>query len=83
VDKVLQMDDTSYNKREIIKGRGAVSNISGRFEQHDHETFDDGWDSPAEESRPKTQVQTDASRHPVPGTLYLIQLCHLTSRGIN
>ena len=30
---------------KAIKGRGAVSNSVGRFEQHQREAFDDGWDS--------------------------------------
>ncbi|MFJ4288666.1 PA0069 family radical SAM protein [Cupriavidus sp. NPDC089707] len=29
------------------KGRGAVSNLRGRFERDQREAFDDGWDSPA------------------------------------
>ena len=30
------------------KGRGAISNIAGRFEKRDREDFDDGWDSLAD-----------------------------------
>ena len=45
-----------------IKGRGAVSNASGRFESHRHEAFDDGWDGPAGESRPKTEIRIDTTR---------------------
>ena len=44
------------------KGRGAVSNASGRFESRQREAFDDGWDAPLDETRPKTEVQADSSR---------------------
>lgn len=44
------------------KGRGAISNTSGRFESHQHEAFDDGWNIPEDSTRTKTQVQVDASR---------------------
>ena len=54
------MEKTNINNASVIKGRGAVSNASGRFESQQHEEFDDGWSSP-DESRPKTQVQVDAS----------------------
>ena len=45
-----------------IKGRGAVSNASGRFEASRREAFDDGWESPLDETRPQTEVQADSSR---------------------
>lgn len=35
--------------RVARKGRGAVSNITGRYESHASESFDDGWDKEAEE----------------------------------
>jgi DNA repair photolyase len=56
------MDETNIYRQGPIKGRGAVSNASGRFESQQRETFDDGWDSPADETRPKTQVQPDTTR---------------------
>lgn len=56
------MQESSSDKRDVIKGRGAVSNPGGRFETHQREDFDDGWDSPAHEPRPATRVQADASR---------------------
>lgn len=46
----------------LIKGRGAISNTSGRYQATGIEAFDDGWDIPEDEYKPKTQVQTDASR---------------------
>jgi len=56
------MKSSTLNKGEAIKGRGAVSNRSGRFESYEHEAFDDGWDIPEDEPRPQTEVQVDASR---------------------
>ncbi len=52
------------------KGRGAVSNRSGRYEAHARERVDDGWSPPArspvepedEEPRLRTTVAIDASR---------------------
>lgn len=47
-----------------IKGRGALSNLQGRFEQHVREDFDDGWDIPEEEeaAAPRTQVTEEIAR---------------------
>ncbi len=41
-----------------LKGRGAVTNLQGRYELNDREAFDDGWVSASEDDRPplKTQV---------------------------
>jgi DNA repair photolyase len=56
------MDESTNGKREVIKGRGAVSNAGGRFESQQREPFDDGWNCAPDTPRPKTQVQVDASR---------------------
>ena len=56
------MDKSAIDNDEPIKGRGAVSNAGGRFEAQQCEAFDDGWDLPRDETRPKTEVQADASR---------------------
>ncbi|MBX2855060.1 MAG: PA0069 family radical SAM protein [Rhodobacteraceae bacterium] len=54
---------------EARRGRGAVSNASGRFEAERREGFDDGWGdgeeagaSDAPEPRVKTEVTMDAAR---------------------
>jgi DNA repair photolyase len=48
------------NKR---KGRGALSNATGRFEQHTKESFDDGWESLAEQpERIATQLFVDTAK---------------------
>jgi DNA repair photolyase len=45
------------------KGRGAVSNASGRFESERRVAFDDGWDKvEAEEGRVPTVLSVDATR---------------------
>src|SRR5688572_9000909 len=47
------------------KGRGAVSNRSGRYEPAERIAVDDGWERPDEEGEPapvRTSVQRDASR---------------------
>ena len=56
------MDRLSIDKRISHKGRGAVSNTSGRFDSRQHEDFDDGWDREEDDPRPQTQVQIDTSR---------------------
>lgn len=45
------------------KGRGALSNASGRFEAYDRENFDDGWGTAEDLDKPRrTQVHIDTSR---------------------
>jgi DNA repair photolyase len=56
------MTESCIDKHQIYKGRGAVSNSSGRFESLNREVCDDGWDIPLDESRPRTEVQADASK---------------------
>jgi hypothetical protein len=59
-----------------VKGRGAVSNRSGRYERHQRIEVDDGWSRPQDPERdrpypedeadwaqrPRTTVTADASR---------------------
>lgn len=46
-----------------LRGRGALSNASGRFERHTRLLVDDGWSPDLEEtSSLKTEVLTDSSR---------------------
>ena len=49
------------------KGRGAVSNLQGRYEVHDREAYDDGWGVPDAEGEEaaaswKTQVSDEVAR---------------------
>ena len=47
------------------KGRGSVSNASGRFEREERVAFDDGWGVPGAEPEPMplaTRLQIDATR---------------------
>lgn len=55
-------NESTIDRRGAIKGRGAASNTGGRFESWQREAFDDGWDCPGDEARPKTMVQADATR---------------------
>ena len=53
------------DRQDVIKGRGAVSNASGRYERHSLEAFEDDWGDGWEEGdapRPPTQVLPDRSR---------------------
>ena len=45
-----------------LRGRGALSNRSGRFEAAEHVPFDDGWGTERPDRLP-TQVLSDTSRH--------------------
>ena len=49
-------------EHERRRGRGAHSNISGRYESHAREAFDDGWRSLEDLPPFKTTVQVDATR---------------------
>jgi DNA repair photolyase len=44
------------------KGRGAVSNVSGRYEKHTREAFDDGWGELDPAPKVETKVQREAAR---------------------
>ena len=45
-----------------LRGRGALSNGSGRFEAGAREVFDDGWDSPPEPRAVPTEVRRERPR---------------------
>lgn len=58
------MADTPIPDRPL-KGRGAVSNRSGRFEPHSRETVDDGWgswDDPEAPAAPGTTLSVDRAK---------------------
>jgi DNA repair photolyase len=48
--------------RSVVKGRGAVSNRTGRFEAEARDGFDDGWDRDEDLPPLRTTVTTDATR---------------------
>lgn len=58
------IDDTSnQTQKSPIKGRGAVSNVSGRFEPHARVVVDDGWHlSEDEEGSPKLKTEVTRER---------------------
>jgi DNA repair photolyase len=47
---------------EARRGRGAVSNRTGRYERYNYRPFDDGWDREEEAAPLRTQVLPDTSR---------------------
>jgi DNA repair photolyase len=67
VDDWAQADhDHTVLHARAQKGRGAVSNIDGRFEKHIHQAVDDGWTShlfeEQEQPRIKTTLGIDGAR---------------------
>jgi DNA repair photolyase len=57
------MEDPAYRvDADRRRGRGAVSNPTGRFETVDREGFDDGWDIQDEETSLKTEVIVEKAR---------------------
>jgi DNA repair photolyase len=60
---LIQTDQWIPAKPQAIKGRGAVSNITGRFEIQQSETLDDGWHhEEGTEVRIKTQVHQEIAK---------------------
>jgi len=54
------------NRTGYIKGRGAVANPAGRFENQGVSPFDDGWTEP-DEARPRTEVTAEVTRNIITG----------------
>jgi DNA repair photolyase len=55
----MALKTTRGDKGAPTKGRGAPSNIEGRFERWSREAADDGW---AQESKPLPRLNTDVTR---------------------
>ncbi len=56
-------DETTKLPAETRRGRGAISNASGRFETHERFLADDGWDTAEREHTPRrTEVTIDSSK---------------------
>lgn len=47
---------------QALRGRGAASNVAGRFEGAVREAVDDGWDIPEEEQVVRTEVREERAR---------------------
>jgi len=45
-----------------LRGRGADSNLAGRFESHTHEALDDGWDLPEDARLVRTELRLERPR---------------------
>lgn len=57
-----EMEQPALIDERRRRGRGTRSNASGRFEVHEREVIDDGWESSADLPPFKTTVHTDAAR---------------------
>lgn len=55
-------EHAAYHGGKAAAGRGARSNISGRFEAHSRILFDDGWESLEDIKRLKTDVTEEISK---------------------
>ncbi|MEO1265113.1 MAG: PA0069 family radical SAM protein, partial [Pseudomonadota bacterium] len=53
------VDADAFVGNERRRGRGALTNVSGRYERETREVFDDGWESLAELSAFKTTVHPE------------------------
>ncbi|WP_449555794.1 PA0069 family radical SAM protein [Kordiimonas aestuarii] len=56
-------NSTSQPSPWLARGRGAVSNTSGRFEKLARERVHDGWLSDVSDASPKTEVQEEHAKH--------------------
>jgi DNA repair photolyase len=62
-DAIPCPEDGPLVPADVRRGRGAVSNRSGRFERFQYRAFDDGWGRQDEEAPPfRTKVLADTSR---------------------
>ncbi|MAN46236.1 MAG: radical SAM protein [Hyphomonas sp.] len=61
--RVTLLDTQQVSERFQHRGRGAISNQTGRFEKETHEAFDDGWSTIEEDAgRLETQLMKDTAR---------------------
>jgi DNA repair photolyase len=51
-----------YVGSEMRRGRGAVTNRSGRYERNSRESFDDGWEREEEDETFRTEVTVEKAR---------------------
>jgi DNA repair photolyase len=60
----MPLKTTAGDHGQVVKGRGAPSNIEGRFEVWQRESADDGWfqDPGDEPSRPKTVISIEHAK---------------------
>lgn len=59
---MTEKPDQTTSRNKARKGRGALTNRSGRFETHNIEFIDDGWGLDPRVDRPKTQLSPDTTR---------------------
>ncbi|NWG52480.1 MAG: PA0069 family radical SAM protein [Hydrogenophilaceae bacterium] len=61
-DSLAAMSEDFPPPAAPIKGRGARTNASGRYEKERRAAFDDGWPQDEAQPRPQTVAQTDKAR---------------------
>ena len=59
--RVTQLDIDKARTRQHHRGRGALSNQTGRYEAETHATFDDGWDT-VEDAAPRLHTTLTAEK---------------------
>lgn len=65
-DPDAQAPQASMRLPVARKGRGAVSNLQGRFERDQREVFDDGWGSAPEEAPHAVEATPSQDEVPLP-----------------
>jgi len=59
----VMLPPLSRKDRQAQKGRGAVSNLQGRYEVHGREAYDDGWEREPEEAKAwRTHVTDETAK---------------------
>ncbi|QDY70254.1 PA0069 family radical SAM protein [Qingshengfaniella alkalisoli] len=58
----MESDDRNISPGTKLRGRGAGSNLVGRYERHAREAMDDGWDIPHDASVLRTEVAIETPR---------------------
>ena len=56
------MDQNKFVARERRRGRGSRSNVTGRYEQHQYEDFDDGWSGLEDLPAFKTRIHKENAK---------------------
>ena len=57
------LDQNKFVAQERRRGRGSRSNLTGRYEEHQYEDFDDGWSSLEELPPFKTKIHKENAKN--------------------
>ena len=69
--------------RDQARGRGAMSNATGRFEKQYAEPFDDGWDNDEKLPTLKTETMVEKPKTIITYNLSLIHICDVLVRVLD